>query len=239
MLKTQRVIRKRGFDVSRLRYFTWSPDPSLVDARNAPKDFTPGSAVVYQSILSQEEGNVIVQDISALMKRRRYEKGHWDSVISNYKEVELSDLLFERPEIPTIYHRVRQHLETNHLENDSIQWLPCHAIDLKKDGKLNAHVDSIKFSGGLVAGISLLSPSIMRLLVPDDGTEAKATEDEGWVDLYLPPLSLYVLTGVGRYRYSHQLLPDNSMYTKPDGTEIAVIRDHRLSVIFRDSKVED
>ena len=161
--------------------------------------------------------------------RRRYEKGHWDAVITNYKEVELADASFEDPQIPIFFSRIRQHLEEHHLDYAPITWLPCHAIDLKKEGELTAHVDSIKFSGDLVAGISLLSPSIMRL-VPDDAP------DEGWVDLYLPPLSLYALTGVARYRYSHQLLPDKSFFCIEPDKEIVVKRDHRLSIIFRDGK---
>jgi hypothetical protein len=36
----------------------------------------------------------LAQSILSRMKRRRYEKGHWDAVIINYKEVELSDLTF-------------------------------------------------------------------------------------------------------------------------------------------------
>jgi len=208
-------------------------DASLVDARNAPPDFTSNSAVVYNNFLSPSEGTLIAEDISKRMKRRRYEKGHWDAVITNYKEVELADAIFDDPEIPRIFQRVREHLEEDQLREfygeEPIRWLPCHAIDLKKEGELNAHVDSIKFSGDLVAGISFLSPSIMRL-VPDDAPE------EGWVDLYLPPLSLYALTGVGRYRYSHQLMPTNSTFVTPDGKEIIVERDDRLSVIFRDTK---
>jgi alkylated DNA repair protein alkB family protein 7 len=141
----------------------------------------------------------------------------------------LADATFEDPEIPNIFARIRQHLGENYLDHAPIDWLPCHAIDLKKEGELTAHVDSIKFSGDLVAGISLLSPSIMRL-VPDDAP------DEGWVDLYLPPLSLYALTGVARYRYSHHLLPSDSTFTKQDEEVVVVKRDHRLSVIFRDAK---
>jgi alkylated DNA repair protein alkB family protein 7 len=148
-------------------------------------------------------------------------------------------------------------------QHQQTPWLPCHAIDLKKDGELNAHVDSVRFSGDLVAGISLLSPSIMRL-VPDpdsyidndnnnsddnsnknndDGQRSvprDQSQDQGRVDLFLPPRSLYALTGVGRYKYSHQLLPDSSTFTSPtDGKEIVVIRDHRLSVIFRDAKLDN
>jgi alkylated DNA repair protein alkB family protein 7 len=146
--------------------------------------------------------------------------------------------------IASIFERTRQQLEKCHLEYQPVQWLPCHAIDLKKQGELNAHVDSVRFSGDLVAGISLLSPSIMRLMPDNDDSEDKAKEQDtdtiqhlGHVDLFLPPRSLYALTGVGRYRYSHQLLPDASVFTNPtDGVEIKVKRDHRLSIIFRDAK---
>lgn len=237
-ISTIRQRSIRGFSTSSSSAALTSPDPSLVDGRNAPTDYTADCAVVYQHVLTQEEGELLAQDILSRMKRRRYEKGHWDAVITQYKEVELPDSLFEKPEISNIINRVRKHLEKCHLTYEPIQWLSCHAIDLKKEGELNAHVDSVKFSGDLVAGISLLSPSIMRL-IPDDGTAtdtSSVSEEDGWIDLYLPPLSLYALTGVGRYRYSHQLLPHNAVFTRPDGTEITVERDHRLSVIFRDSK---
>ena len=217
-----------------------SPDLTLVDSRHSPVGWSPEDAVVYKNFVSPSEGDVLVKDLMSRMKRRRYERGHWDSVISQYKETELSDALFTEPEIPNIFHRVRRQLEANHLDYKPVQWLPCHAIDLKKDGELNAHVDSIKFSGDLVAGLSLISSSIMRL-IPDDGSDkedqAKPNSNEsGWIDLYLPPLSLYVLTGDGRFRYSHQLLPDNSTFSMKDGETIQVPREHRISVIFRDTK---
>lgn len=199
--------------------------------------------MVYPDILTEEEANLITEDIADRLRRRRYEQGHWDAVITNYKEVELSDLHFDRPQIPNIFRRIRQQLASCHLlrdgANKTIQWLPCHAIDLKKEGELNAHVDSVKFSGDLVAGLSLLSSSIMRLIPDRSDEDEKKTEEEeekGWVDLYLPPRSLYALTGVGRYQYSHELLPNNSTFTQPDGTEILVERDHRMSIIFRDTK---
>jgi len=188
---------------------------------------------------------------SNLDESRRYEKGHWDSAITFYKEIELADNSYqEEDDIPKIFGRARQHLAQHHLPNyyenqESVNWLPCHAIDLKKDGGLNAHVDSVRFSGELVAGLSLLSPSIMRLIPCDNDNDDNksnnkdansAKEEQAYVDLFLPPRSLYVLTGVGRYKYSHQLLPDSSIFRNCDGTEIIVRRDRRLSVIFRDAK---
>jgi len=135
-------------------------------------------------------------------------------------------------------------------------WLPCHAIDLHADGELNAHVDSVRYSGDIVSGLSLLSPAIMRLC-PDDTGNNDPTESEpietrkrssrmqksqstrsssGHVDLYLPPCSLYVLSGTSRYDYSHQLLPTGSIFTSAGNESIVVHRGRRLSVIFRDAK---
>lgn len=164
---------------------------------------------------------------------RRYQKGHWDAVIVNYKEVELQDETIEDSRILDIFSRVRQHVEEHHLTYQPVSWLSCHAIDYNKDGELNPHVDSVKFSGHSVSGLSLLSPAVMRL-TPDDEPDTG-----GHVDLLLPPLSLYCLTGVGRYRYAHQLLPGECVFTGPTGVETIVSRDHRLSIIFRDAKPEE
>jgi len=156
-----------------------------------------------------------------------------------------------------------------------VRWLPCHAIYLKKDGKLSAHVDSVRYSGRVVAGISLLSPSIMRLkpaspseisssmngeddtthvtgIEPQDSStggatfeDSKSLDDSGHVDLYLPPLSLYILTGVSRYRYTHALLPSGPFFAnnneedlkRSESFNIQVDREDRISVVFRDAKV--
>ena len=206
--------------------------PSFVDARFAPHDFDLASAVVYKDFVTEKEGESLVQDIMARMKRRRYEKGHWDAVITDFKEVELMDENSLQKESQKVIERVRDQLIAARHVDSNVTWLPCHAIDLKQDGELKAHVDSIKFSGGVVAGISLLSSSIMRLK-PDD------EQHGGWVDIYLPPLSLYVLSSVSRYRYSHELLPCGSTFERPDGTTISVQRERRLSVIFRDAKQDN
>ena len=53
-------------------------------------------------------------------------------------------------------------------------------IDLDKDGKINPHIDSIKFSGDLVAGYSLGSTRVMRL-----SHETNMKEEP--IDIILPP----------------------------------------------------
>jgi len=259
-----------------------SADPRYVDSAAAPAGFPLSSAVVYPEAVSERETDALVQDIQLRMKRRRYEKGHWDAVITHHKEIEmplpsevsigggggggthpLSDVSV------AAINRIRHQLEEKYFgpggarnqerrtkDRVPIQWIPCHGIDLKKEGQLTAHVDSVRYSGLIVAGLSLLSSSIMRLRPAaeynnnDDGTagkqhlyEPKASEaqDDRHVDLYLPPRSLYVLSGVSRYEYTHELLPDGSafeMLSSAGGAAdtIAVPRDRRISVIFRDAK---
>lgn len=187
-----------------------------------------------------------------IKSRRRYERGHWDAVIIDYKEIEILD----EEDFPgkDVLRRIRNHLQRRHFsyddENgccDATKWLPCHAIDLKKDGQLQAHVDSVRFSGDLVAGLSLLSPSIMRLR-PDNSTATTSAATNVWVDLHLPPRSLYVLTGPSRYHYTHELLACGSSFctsavgssdSEGERRPIQVHRDRRLSFIFRDAKQEN
>ena len=147
------------------------------------------------------------------------------------------------PAFARVIRQTRWHLAARHLgdaaaaADAAARWLPCHAIDLAADGALDAHVDSVKFSGGLVAGLSLLSDAIMRLRPAggewhaEAGERGEARREEegggggreeapdddggitaGHVDLYLPRRSLYVLTGPSRYSYTHELRPSGSMF---------------------------
>ena len=183
-----------------------------------------------------------------LFCRRRYEIGHWDSAIQNYRETEL----FEEDErLQGILNPIRKLIEDHHGSDCGPgkaftgSWLSCHAIDLHEGGQLNAHVDSVRYSGNLVAGLSLLSSSIMRLkpslateghAAKEDPASAAATKDEKspFVDLLLPPHSLYVLSGDSRYYYTHELLPSGTQFR-----DQVVTRGRRLSVIFRDAKASD
>ena len=258
---------------------------SCIDQRYAPTGYDD-SAVVYPGFLSEEEGKSLVKEASRRMKRRRFEDGHWDSVITGYREVELSipddqmqgfstgtgtgtgidDTTVSLDDANTplyvkVIRKTRRHL-ANHITHNNIQWLPCHAIDLSANGVLSAHIDSVKFSGEIVCGISLLSPSIMRLKPSSEEWDSEYNEDasklststnrveqekdcveDGHVDLYLPELSLYVLSGLSRYSYTHELLPSGSTFELLDKSgacrnEIEVERGRRLSIIFRDALTE-
>ena len=138
--------------------------------------------------------------------------------------------------------RIRSQLEDVYAsnQNSSVKWLSSHAIQLRAGGELKAHVDSVRFSGDLVAGLSLRSSSIMRLRPAasdagdeNDGTNQAIDSMAGHVDLLLRPRSLYALYGPSRYLYTHELLPDQAVF-RPTSSLIA--REDRFSVIFRDAK---
>lgn len=209
------------------------------------------SAVVYCNVISPEEQEHILGDLKHIFRHRRYERGHWDAVIVKYKETELfnePDQLSETSR--AVLQRIRKHLvDHRHIKPD-ITWLPSHAIELHPDGELRAHIDSVRFSGHLVAGLSLGTSAIMRLQPPKDGQQEDSDhgqsggdsdkyddENAGYVDLLLQPRSLYVLTGRSRYDYTHELLPNEAIFV---GTGQVVRRNaHRWSIIFRDSKQHD
>ena len=68
-------------------------------------------------------------------------------------------------------------------------FLVPHVVDLAKDGSISAHTDSIKFSGRLIAGLSLLSERVMRL-----SRNAESGDNHGpeRIDIVLQPRSLYM-----------------------------------------------
>lgn len=96
-----------------------------------------------------------------------------------------------------------------------------HVLDLAKEGEIKPHVDSVKFCGDTIAGLSLLSSSVMRLI------HEKNPEDV--VDVKLNQRSLYIMKNEARYDYSHAILGiKDSIF---NGETIA--RDRRVSIIFR------
>ena len=236
------------------------------------------TSVVYPGFITEAEGNSLVAEAGCRLKRRRFENGHWDSVITGYREVELSTPDGQHPRqgfdaedgaahVPLYVkaiQKTRKHLENCYFGADgtvsnNIGWLPCHAIDLSVNGELKPHVDSVKFSGKIVAGLSLVSDAIMRLRpsAKEWECEKKDTEhsvgfgdSERYVDLFLPKLSLYVLSGMSRYSFTHELLPSSATFelrhedrgadvidkNRCENISIDVLRGRRLSIIFRDAK---
>ncbi|NXS22679.1 ALKB7 dioxygenase, partial [Mystacornis crossleyi] len=97
----------------------------------------------------------------------------------------------------------------------------AHVLDLLPGGRVGPHVDSVKFCGCTIAGVSLLSPSVLRLRSLQD--------PQDWLELLLEPGSLYVLRGAARYEFTHEILPDEESFFGG----LRVPRGRRVALIFR------
>ena len=153
-------------------------------------DITKNLCVVPDFITIEEE-KAFMEILGPKFQRRRYEGDHWDSVIVAYKETQLPSLV-ENPEgYPPVLKSALQRIEaflrkTTQVENMEI--LPYHVVDLSNDGHIMPHVDSVKFSGGMVSGLSLLSTRILQL-TPCSPLDT-VSNDQEQMQLELPYLEL-------------------------------------------------
>jgi hypothetical protein len=185
---------------------------------------------------------------------------HWDDVIVKYKEVDLemhldravngqygSEGLFAKKNVSLVQFKLdnfsavlrnalsREPFNLSDEDTQEMLFQSAHVIDLAEDGWIGPHVDSIKFSGDMIAGVSLLSSRIMKMtLLPKEEIQFPANYfmdiNEYWQqfpyethinekDLVLPPRSMYIMSGIWRYGYQHAILPSPGH--------------RRLSIIFR------
>lgn len=100
-----------------------------------------------------------------------------------------------------------------------------HILDLAADGEIRPHVDAVRFCGRIIGGLSLLSPSVMRLTFDKDGVKDPSI----CMDIWLKRRSLYVMRDTARYDFAHAILgPKESFFnTTP------VPKSRRVSIIFR------
>ncbi|XP_060606568.1 alpha-ketoglutarate-dependent dioxygenase alkB homolog 7, mitochondrial-like [Ruditapes philippinarum] len=168
---------------------------------------------VINDFISEEEEEVLFQEVEPHLKRLRYESSHWDDAIHGYRETERKTWTEKNK---AIIQRVRDAAFPAGVP----QLAHVHVLDLQKEGYIKAHVDAVKFCGSTIAGISLLSPCIMRLVHTDDKTK--------FADILLERRSLYIMKDAARYNYTHEVLPDNSVF----GGQ-TITKDRRISVICR------
>jgi alkylated DNA repair protein alkB family protein 7 len=98
-----------------------------------------------------------------------------------------------------------------------------HILDLHKNGYIKPHIDSTRYCGDTISGLSLLSDSVMRLRKKNERMELI-------VDLLLLRRSLYRLVGIARHDFKHEILAENESRFK----EVQVPRERRVSVIIRE-----
>ncbi|KAM4717278.1 alpha-ketoglutarate-dependent dioxygenase alkB homolog 7, mitochondrial [Anableps anableps] len=176
---------------------------------------TVGSQVeVRPGFITEEEEAVLLQELEPGLRKKRYEFDHWDDAIHGYRETER---LRWGPVCEEILNRVRSAA----FPQGGPLLGPVHVLDLDKAGYIKPHIDSVKFCGSTIAGLSLLSDSIMRLV--------KENEPNEWLDLLLTRRSLYILRDRARYDFTHEILKDDESVFNGQ----RVPRQRRISVICR------
>ncbi|KAM7372135.1 hypothetical protein PAMP_009328 [Pampus punctatissimus] len=194
---------------------TGSSDAALIVGSSRELLQRLGSQVeVRTGFITEEEEGAFLRELEPGLKKKRYEFDHWDDAIHGYRETERVRWGAACEEILT---RVRSAA----FAEGSPLLGPVHILDLDKTGYIKPHIDSIKFCGSTIAGLSLLSDSIMRLVKEDATSE--------WLDLLLPRRSLYILRNQARYNFTHEILKDEESVF--NGQKVP--RQRRIAVICR------
>ncbi|KAF4519721.1 hypothetical protein B566_EDAN017595 [Ephemera danica] len=175
---------------------------------------------VIHDFLSSEEEQSILNEIEPYLKRLRYEFDHWDDAIHGYRETER---LKWNSENSKIIQRVRELA----FPVGCAQLRHVHVLDLDAKGVIKPHVDSTRFCGNTIAGLSLLSDCVMRLV--------HSHNSEQVVDIYLKQRSLYIMRDSARYDYTHEVLGAEHSFFK----ENAVPRSRRISIICRNEPTKN
>ncbi|KAJ3601446.1 hypothetical protein NHX12_032414, partial [Muraenolepis orangiensis] len=135
---------------------------------------------VRPHFISQEEERAFLEELEPGLKRKRYQFDHWDDAIHGYRET-------ERGTWGSVCEGLLRRVKSVAFPEGSPLLGPVHVLDLDKAGYIKPHIDSVKFCGSTIAGLSLLSDSVMRLVKEDDADQ--------WLDVLLPRYSLYILSG--------------------------------------------
>ncbi|XP_019566364.2 alpha-ketoglutarate-dependent dioxygenase alkB homolog 7, mitochondrial [Rhinolophus sinicus] len=172
------------------------------------------AAVVQPGFLTTAEEETLSRELEPDLRRRRYEYDHWDAAIHGFRETEKSRW-------SEASQAILQRVKAAAFGPSQTLLSSVHVLDLEPRGYIKPHVDSIKFCGATIAGLSLLSPSVMRLVHTQEPGE--------WLELLLEPRSLYILRDSARYDFSHEILRDEESFFG----ERRVPRGRRISVICR------
>nr|XP_016939024.1 alpha-ketoglutarate-dependent dioxygenase alkB homolog 7, mitochondrial [Drosophila suzukii] len=171
---------------------------------------------VIKNFVAEEEEQVLMREIEPHISRLPYESSHWDDAIHGYREMERRNWSSENQAV------------LDRVSRDAFggRVMPfVHILDLAELGVIKPHVDSTRFCGHTIAGISLLSDCVMRLKrVTKDPDPASQS-----ADVLLPRFSLYIMSALARYEFTHEILAREESWFK----ERLVERHRRVSVICR------
>ncbi|CAG9126567.1 unnamed protein product [Plutella xylostella] len=142
---------------------------------------------VLPDFISEPEEAQLMAELEPYLKKMRYEFDHWDDAIHGFRETERSAW---SPANKAVLQRVLEAAFPPPAEPLPHQ----HVLDLAPTGHIKPHVDAVRFCGATIAGLSLLSPAVMTLRHSARPLDVAAL---------LPRRSLYIMTGVARYEFTH------------------------------------
>ncbi|XP_031630398.1 alpha-ketoglutarate-dependent dioxygenase alkB homolog 7, mitochondrial [Contarinia nasturtii] len=196
--------------------------------------------IVIENFVTEREEQQLCAEAEKSMKRMRYQYDHWDNAIQGYREREKLDWSEENA---NVIERLRNKAFTENV-------IPqVHIIDLAADGIIKPHVDSSRYCGNTISGLSLLTDCIMRLKRVDENEYKQNTLDEDkygsdettqnanqkekrefnyFADILLRRRSLYIMKDSARYKFSHEVLPTKSKFLENE-----IVKDRRISIICR------
>ena len=111
----------------------------------------------WEDAVTVDEESALVSQAEKWLAKRRYEPGHFDGVITNYRELQQPLRRFSEANRAVIERVQRVALP------DPPPLLPVHILDLGPDAEISRHVDHVEYSGAYIVGLSLLSDAVMRL----------------------------------------------------------------------------
>lgn len=211
--------------------------------------------VVIDNFISPSDEKSLMEEIEPYLKRMRYERDHWDDAIQGFRETERKAWY---PQNKEVINRIIARAFPNAADT-----LPhIHVLDLEATGAswrlssfecltfinisyflgfIKPHVDSVRYCGTTISGISLLSDSVMRLIRTtedhsgsDDYRNQPAKPDENKKDLcsvkiLLKRYSLYIMSQSARYNFTHEILKNEESYINNQKVE----KSRRISIICR------
>ncbi|KAL1524564.1 hypothetical protein AB1Y20_019454 [Prymnesium parvum] len=150
--------------------------------------------LVFDQLLTRAEAQTLADDVAAVMDELPMREEHFDGLIARHREFHTGvDAPMWTPRSRAAVARVRTTVAELHFPALQPQ---LHVLELPNGAAILPHFDSVKFSGSITVGINLNAPAVLRFT--DGGSVA---------ELHIDPGSVYIMSGLARYVYKHEVLP--------------------------------
>ncbi|KAK9512589.1 hypothetical protein O3M35_000980 [Rhynocoris fuscipes] len=153
--------------------------------------------LIFNDFITETDEKNLINEINPRLRRMRYEFDHWDNAIEGFKEFEKDTWNDSNCKI---FNKIREIA----FENGKLYLPHVHVLDVAENGYIKAHVDNVKFCGGTIAGLCLLTDAVMRFV---------SDKHHMTVDALLKRRSFYIMKDFIRYDFTHEVLKnDESLF---------------------------